>query len=92
MKKIICILLIMITVLSLLPMSVLAETGEGIDTPEVTEIASGICGETAQWVLSLEGVLTISGSGSMTDYTSSSPAPWYSYRDAINKIEIKEVL
>ncbi|MCD8077134.1 MAG: leucine-rich repeat protein, partial [Lachnospiraceae bacterium] len=37
-----------------------------------------------------DGVLTVSGSGAMTDYTSStySSAPWYSYRTSITSIVI----
>mgnify|MGYP004647444621 CR=1 FL=1 len=43
-------------------------------------IASGTCGaqgENLTWVLTEDGTLTISGSGKMQDYRSSSVAPWY---------------
>ena len=50
--------------------------------------ASGTCGTNVNWTYnSAEGLLTISGSGKMSDYTSSS-APWFSYRDGIKKAVI----
>ena len=36
------------------------------------------------------GVLTISGSGAMPDYSSSEPAPWYAERNSIFFVEIKD--
>ena len=46
--------------------------------------SSGECGENVTWSLnSSTGVLTISGTGAMTDYASSSAVPWYSDRDSI---------
>ena len=41
---------------------------------------SGTCGDNLTWTLSTEsGILTISGTGTMKNYTSSSKAPWYSF-------------
>lgn len=40
-----------------------------------TALAGGSCGEDLRWALS-DGVLTISGSGTMADYGSDDPAPW----------------
>ena len=37
---------------------------------------SGTCGENLTWVLDDEGTLTISGTGSMTNYDSGNHAPW----------------
>lgn len=42
----------------------------------VTTPASGTCGDYLTWSLSADGVLTISGSGDMTDYSSNSQVPW----------------
>ena len=42
----------------------------------VTPIHSGTCGEHLTWTLE-NGVLTIAGYGSMTNYSGSSDAPWY---------------
>ena len=49
-------------------------------------IASGECGENGDnltWVLTVDGTLTISGSGEMKNYSDSSVAPWYSNRTKI---------
>ena len=58
------------------------------EPPEGTEPTSGTCGENLMWELSAEGVLTISGSGSMQVYSSS--YPWYPSKDAIKKVIICE--
>lgn len=59
---------------------VLADGGAGART------ASGTCGDNVTWSLDANGVLTISGTGRMRDYSSSNSAPWFSER-----LEIKEV-
>ena len=49
-------------------------------------IASGTCGYNGDnliWVLSGDGVLTISGEGEMMNYSDSSVAPWYPHRTKI---------
>ncbi len=43
---------------------------------------SGVCGDNLTWTLTADGVLTISGTGAMDDW-SWNGAPWYSYREAI---------
>ena len=48
---------------------------------------SGPCGDNLTWNLT-NGVLTISGTGAMTDYTSSSKAPWFTYSNSINSVVI----
>lgn len=56
-------------------------------------VASGTCGangDNLTWVLDESGVLTISGSGDMENYISDDRAPWYLYRDNINKVDINE--
>ena len=50
---------------------------------------SGTCGENLTWDLT-DGVLTISGTGPMTDYYSSSNIPWDSYRSSIKSAIINE--
>lgn len=56
---------------------------------QVEEAAtSGVCGTNVRYNLSAAGILTISGSGKMADYTDSRRAPWYSQRTAIKKIVI----
>ncbi len=48
---------------------------------------SGACGANLTWDLT-DGVLTISGTGAMTDWYSSSYAPWYSYSSSIKEVSI----
>jgi len=48
---------------------------------------SGTCGANVTWDLT-DGVLTISGTGDMTDFTYESPAPWYDIRESINTVVI----
>ncbi|MCD8109571.1 MAG: leucine-rich repeat protein, partial [Clostridiales bacterium] len=42
------------------------------------------------WSLSDSGVLTISGTGAMTDYTSSNYPEWYTYRTQITSVIVEE--
>ena len=48
--------------------------------PALVGEMSGQCGKNVYWTLSDDGVLTISGTGDMTDYRFNSHAPWH-YRD-----------
>ena len=49
---------------------------------------SGTCGDNLTWTLDTEsGILTISGTGAMTNYAY---APWYSYRSTIKTVVIKD--
>lgn len=50
---------------------------------------SGTCGDNLTWDLT-DGVLTISGTGAMTDLAENNynDAPWYSYRESITSITI----
>lgn len=55
---------------------------------------SGNCGTTGNesqvtWSLNSGGALTISGTGAMADYTDSSHAPWYSFKDYITSVVIE---
>ena len=53
------------------------------------ETYSGTCGDNLTWTLDTEsGILTISGTGAMTNYTSSDNVPWYSYRSSIKTVKI----
>ena len=55
-----------------------------------SEVASGTCGEHLTWVLTSDGVLTISGTGAMYDYTSVSSTPWYSHKSSITSLVVSE--
>lgn len=48
---------------------------------------SGSCGADLTWTLS-EGVLTIEGSGAMTNFPESDMAPWYPLRGEIRKVAL----
>ena len=48
---------------------------------------SGNCGEQLTWTLS-DGILQISGSGAMANYTDEQPAPWKNRAAAITKVNI----
>lgn len=69
------------------------QTGE-LPMVASTEIASGTCGaegDNLTWTLNEDGVLTITGTGMMADYTDSNgecDSPWYIYRESINSIVI----
>ncbi len=49
---------------------------------------SGTCGANLTWTLDDEGTLTISGTGAMTNYSSSSNAPWYSVSTSVKSVVI----
>lgn len=49
---------------------------------------SGTCGTNVNWKLE-SGVLTISGSGDMIDYSEMYPAPWYNYATIIQRVVIE---
>ena len=57
---------------------------------EVEIIASGTCGTKVGWELDVEGKLTISGSGAMTNYTNSNYTPWYQHRNKILAVVVEE--
>ena len=48
---------------------------------------SGTCGENVTWDLT-DGVLTISGTGEMVNFSPYSSVPWYPYRSAIQSVVI----
>ncbi len=48
----------------------------------------GTCGENIRWTLDSEGILTISGTGNMTNYSSLSSVPWY-LSSNVKKVIIK---
>ena len=53
-------------------------------------VGNGECGENVTWTLNEEGVLSIEGSGSMTDYPNYSSIPWYSLRNSIKSVTVSE--
>ena len=55
---------------------------------EFRELA--LCGDNITWSLSTDGVLTLTGTGAMYDYSSSNRAPWYAQAANIKSILIGE--
>ncbi|MCD8054101.1 MAG: leucine-rich repeat protein, partial [Lachnospiraceae bacterium] len=51
-------------------------------------LAAGSCGGNLTWVLSEDGVLTVSGTGEMTSWTEESLAPWADYQAQITSVVI----
>lgn len=77
-KRWISLLLVLCLLLSVVPV-----TAHAIN-------ASGTCGENLTWILSNDGVLTISGSGAMESYASSIDTPWSKISDSIRTIQISD--
>ena len=73
-KRLLSILLVLLMALTLLPLGALAEDDNK-------------CGEYLTWNLDEIGILTISGTGDMYNY-SEEPAPWSEYSDIITSITI----
>ncbi|MCD7724134.1 MAG: leucine-rich repeat domain-containing protein [Clostridiales bacterium] len=66
------------------------EEEQPVDVSSATlevQSTSGTCGDNLTWTLDDDGVLTISGTGDMEDY-SSGGAPWYSSCESITNVEI----
>ena len=51
-------------------------------------VDSGTCGENLTWTMERNGVLSINGVGSMTDYMWGVMAPWYAYSKHIDSVVI----
>lgn len=56
---------------------------------EASVVESGFCGDYLTWTLDDAGVLTISGTGHMGSYESTSAVPWYDNRSSIQKVVIE---
>ncbi|MBQ6864913.1 MAG: leucine-rich repeat domain-containing protein, partial [Clostridia bacterium] len=52
-------------------------------------VASGTCGKNVTWSLDSDGVLTIAGTGDMTNYYWNNYSPWYSNSSAIKTVIIE---
>ena len=79
-KRILSMLLALVMLATLLPLGL-------IDTAEAA-VSSGTCGESVNWTLARDGMLTISGTGAMADYYIFS-VPWYDTRSQVKTVIIK---
>ncbi len=48
----------------------------------------GSCGDNVNWSYSSDGILTLTGSGSINDYSDENPSPWSTYSSYITSIVI----
>ncbi len=56
---------------------------------EIESTMEGYCGSSMTWVLDLgTGILTITGSGDMYNYTASRPSPWFGYNSYIRTVKL----
>lgn len=78
-KKIVSLMVALVMVLSLMTVGV-------VNVSAATIVQQGSCGDNLTYTLDSDGVLTISGSGAMTDYTFTGYAPWYTVNLDQNKV------
>ena len=62
---------------------------ETVTTDDAVAIASGTCGENLTWTLDDAGLLTISGTGDMTNYSLCEAPWWENYCDVILSVVIE---
>ena len=55
-----------------------------------TFVVYGICGDDAIFTYEADGLLVISGEGSMTNWNSTDKAPWYSNKSSVLSVEISD--
>lgn len=72
------------------------EMGDNVTTTAYTfygVTVSGSCGEGVSYSLDLNsGLMTISGTGVMDDYSAETPAPWHGFASMIRDLEISETV
>ena len=72
MKRLISVILAAAIVIMLMPGNL---TNLKVEA-KATVVDSGKCGANVSWQFDSDGVLTISGTGPMTNYTAANEAPW----------------
>ncbi len=60
------------------------------DEPDNNAVDSGSCGDDLGWTLEPDGVLTITGTGDMTNFADCCDAPWYDRRADIRAAVVSE--
>ena len=66
-----------------------AQAADTVQAKTCSVTDSGTCGDNVTWSLGSDGTLTISGSGAMTEYTSTASYPWSSYKTTVKYIVIE---
>ena len=64
--------------------------GGGYTLYSSSPVEEGTCGDDLTWTLSNNGTLTIKGTSMMRYSEISAPSPWYSHRDSIKKLVLKD--
>ncbi len=59
---------------------------------DIQILKTGNCGQSISYILYGSGLLEIMGSGEMTDFSSYSSVPWYSYRSSIKIVSLDETI
>lgn len=54
------------------------------------DVAAGNCGTALNWTLNSSGVLTVSGTGAMDEWSTETNVPWYSQKESITAVIISE--
>ena len=60
-----------------------------MQTEAATIVRSGSCGDSVSYKLDSEGVLTIYGSGSMDNYTSTFSTPFYNFNNSVRSVIVE---
>ena len=68
----------------------LDSVGDTLSDAQSDIVANGSCGTKATWELTKDGVLTVSGTGTMRNYGSSAKTPWYQYVDNIKSVKVEK--
>ncbi|MGN1123265.1 MAG: leucine-rich repeat domain-containing protein [Eubacterium sp.] len=88
MKKIKCNIKKVLSIL--ISVSILASVFTGIDFSAYAQTLTGSCGENVTYTLDTDsGLLTISGTGPMTNYSSASNVPWYNNSSSVKTVKIE---
>ena len=68
------------------------ETDEEIEANSEASLREGICNEegTVTWKIEEDGKMVIEGNGRMTDWNEPEEVPWYSLRNEIKAVDVRE--
>ncbi|MCD7797466.1 MAG: leucine-rich repeat domain-containing protein [Clostridiales bacterium] len=75
----------------LLSFVMLLSVTSSLDLTAFASTYSGTCGDNVTWLFNTDtGILTISGSGDMTNYSSKTSIPWYKYNTYVKTVIIAD--
>ncbi len=88
-KKIVSLALAILLVFTAAPLGNITLPDISITATAADLVDSGTCGENLTWTLDSDGVLTISGTGAMTNFTNSYATPWNDFKKNIKSVIIE---